>query len=784
MTLFWLPLIPPAVHQPATIHPPQEHLIAQAFPRDSAENPLESPSGIREVYYDFPQAIPDLPNHVPPLSQEGDSSLLKLEQNPTSPPHNQSDSPTEQQAVVFGLNQAGAIAKNRSTKLWVTARQTGETKEFRVPLTAQSGTIRQAVESETASEEVTTLELTSDFQEYDETQKVITARGNVTMRLSNGILTADRLQINLVEKLAVAEGQVILTRGQQVLRGDRFEYYLVQDSGVVFNANGEIYQPTTREDFAVTLPGDVSAGAASFQILGDRVTLNQPIQGVNPAEGYQIGFGARAPNTGDNNNQQASLTRGTVNRLRYQTERLDFEGREWTATNMRITNDPFSPPEFEIRARSANFRNISPYVDELTMSDSRVVFDQRVAVPTFQNRLLFDRRNRRPNTYTIGYDGRDRGGFFIQRNFTVIDNPRVFFQVNPQYLIQRALAGDTSEESNPNNEDTGPLAPSSFGLLTTLDIALGLRTEFQGLASVSSLNLDNFPDNVRSRVRVRQKLGNINDPYLLNAEYNYRERLFNGSLGFQTVEQSYGAILLSPRIFLGNTGISLSYQGSIQNINADTDRQDLLPARYTEPTINLTRFQGAVTLNRGFLLWVAPPLPPTPDAGLRFTPTPVVPYVQLVTGITGVASYYSSNDSQLTLTTSIGLIGQFGHFSRLFFDYTGFNITYSKGFFNDLSPFFFDRFADDSVLSFGITQQLIGPLRIGFQTSYNLDTGKEITTDYFIEWSRRTYSLLLRYNPVLQLGSINLRISDFNWVGNPGYFEDSGIRPVIDGVTR
>ncbi|NER29529.1 MAG: DUF3769 domain-containing protein, partial [Symploca sp. SIO1C4] len=60
----------------------------------------------------------------------------------------------------------------------------------------------------------------------------------------------------------------------------------------------------------------------------------------------------------------------------------------------------------------------------------------------------------------------------------------------------------------------------------------------------------------------------------------------------------------------------------------------------------------------------------------------------------------------------------------------------------------------------------------------------EISTDYFIEYSRRTYNILLRYNPVQDRGSIGFRINDFNWRGNPGLFDGSGVRPVVEGVTR
>jgi hypothetical protein len=130
------------------------------------------------------------------------------------------------------------------------------------------------------------------------------------------------------------------------------------------------------------------------------------------------------------------------------------------------------------------------------------------------------------------------------------------------------------------------------------------------------------------------------------------------------------------------------------------------------------------------------------------------------------------------------LVGQFGHSSRDFLDYTAFNLTYSTSARGGFSPFLFDRAADTQVLFAGITQQVYGPLRVGIQTAWNLDTGKEISTDYLLEYSRRTHSVLLRYNPVQQLGSISLRISDFNWTGGSSeVFGGSGVRPISGGVS-
>jgi hypothetical protein len=156
--------------------------------------------------------------------------------------------------------------------------------------------------------------------------------------------------------------------------------------------------------------------------------------------------------------------------------------------------------------------------------------------------------------------------------------------------------------------------------------------------------------------------------------------------------------------------------------------------------------------------------------------------LQAIGRLTGTSSYYTNGDNQSTLTATIGLQGQIGHFSRPFFDYTAFNISYSQGLNNGLSPFLFDRSVDNKVLSAGISQQIYGPFRLGFQTSVNLDTGRETSTDYILEYSRRTYGITLRYNPVLELGGFSIRISDFNWGGGTDPFSE--IRPVVGGVEQ
>jgi hypothetical protein len=134
-------------------------------------------------------------------------------------------------------------------------------------------------------------------------------------------------------------------------------------------------------------------------------------------------------------------------------------------------------------------------------------------------------------------------------------------------------------------------------------------------------------------------------------------------------------------------------------------------------------------------------------------------------GLTGLYSAYSNGEAQDSLTSTLAANAQFGHFARNWLDYTALNAVYSQAVRGNESPFLFDRIEDTRVLSLGLRQQVYGPIRFGIQTSLGLDEGKQLSTDYTLEWSRRAYGVEFRYNPILELGSVSLRISDFLWNG-------------------
>jgi hypothetical protein len=614
------------------------------------------------------------------------------------------------------------------------------------------------------------VELSADRQEYDEQQQIITAEGNVVMRFRQSVLNADRLQINLPTRTAVAEGNVALRRGEQTLRGQRFEYNFFQETGTVRQASGELYTATSGQDFSPNLPLGVTALTAQERPLSDRILANQPQENITNPGGVTVGVGVgRNGGNGGNGSSSGFQQAGEVRRLRYQADRLEFTPDGGVATNIRFTNDPFSPPELEVRADKARWRRLSPEVDEIVATRPRAVFDRGLSLPILKDRMVIDRSERDPAVVSFGYDRPERGGLYAERSFYPISQPQFRLKLTPQFYIQRAF-----EEGSGSPE-------SLFGIEGRLNATLGPRTALQGSAVLRTLDLGSIDTDWRASLRLRQQVGT----YGLTGEYSYRDRLFNGSLGYQTVQSTLGAVLTSPRIPLGNSGINLNYQLGAQYINADTDQLDLLEPLREDNRVDLSRFQASATLSRGIRLWQGTALPQSASVGLKYTPVPVVPYLQAVLGLVGVTSAYTSGDSQSALIGSVGLMGQFGHFSRPWLDYTAFNLVYTQVLQDGASPFLFDRIVDTKVLGAGISQQLYGPFRVGFQTSINLDTGEGIDTDYLVEYSRRTYGIVLRYNPVKEIGSLTLRISDFNWTGGARpFYGDGEVRSVEGGVRR
>ena len=743
----------PAVHQPVDDGTKEENVLPAEMlaiaPLLEPENLLER---LVETRLDETTPSGHRPTHSTSL-QSAQLPVLEPSPAPTepafSPEAQPSGEPVPDSAIPIDSNSEGPTLEDAPP----------------APNPTDSPETEPETDDLTPEEFATRLKLNADYQEYDPDTQIITARGNVLLELNDAIIEADELWVNLVNRYTFAEGDVLLTRGSQLIRGSSAEYNFIQRAGTIGNAVGTLYFPELEND----LSSPLEPRAGDLRRVYDPINRSSDLE-VDSEGSVQLSIDSDAAAQG--------TEEGVLRQLRFETSELAFDVEGWVAEDVRITNDPFSPPELELRTDRLTLRNVSATQDELLFKRPRLVFDRGLSIPLFRRRILISRGDGgvdpddlNPVPVQVGVDSRDRGGLFIGRKTQLIESDNFDLSVTPQYSIGKAF----------NREESGsPLDAENFGGTAEFNARLSPRTKLRGTADLTSLNLSELTENLRTSIRAEQRIGE----HRLALQYSYRERLFNGSLGFQDVQSSFGAVLLSPDIRLNDKGLRLTYQGSAQLINAETDRDDLLRERGSGTgRITLGRYQASAALQQDFNLWRGKPKPATQDQGLRFTPEPVVPYLDLTTGIRGTGTYYSSGDSQESLIADIGLEGQLGHFSRNFGDYTRYNISYSQSFIGGAgSPFLFDREVDRNVVTLGLAQQLYGPFVIGFQTAFSLSGGRTIDTIYSLEYSRRTYGILLRYDDAQGTASIGFRLSNFSWIGDTNPFDTPRVRRVQSGV--
>ncbi len=560
----------------------------------------------------------------------------------------------------------------------------------------------------------------ADRQDFNAKEQTFTASGNVTVVYLNSELKGDVVKINLITKDATAVGNVSLKRGDQQIKGSLLAYNYGTSKGSIDQASGFINLNTLTSS---QVNRDVGSRSSIINLFGD-----------------------------------SNSTSKDISRVGFKADKLLLDGETWTAENLRVTNDPFSPPELEIRSPKATLTRISPTQDRLDAESPTLVFDQGLTLPIPINSIIFDRFER-SFPVRLGFDRRDGGGFFYQQNFNALTTPTINFQISPQILLQRGLEGNL-------------LDANILGLSAKLDAILPDSQFLTGRATLSGLNLEKVEDQLRVNIEYSRP---VFGDHILVGQYAYRDRIFNGSLGFQDVRNSLGFNVFSPNYTLGGTNINVNYQFGAQYIGADRDRGNSQPI----DVASLMRLQGATVLSRSFPLWRGQALPAERETGLKYLPEPITPSLDAFLGVGANYSFYSSGDSQSYISGTVGLTGVFGNFSKPFFDYTKLNVSYTQGLVGGRSPFLFDRIVDTKVITFGIVQQIYGPFRFGAEQSLNPETGRIVDSNYSLQYDRRTYAIVIRYNPVREIGEVVFRISDFNWNDS-----SSNVTTVTDGVER
>ena len=472
--------------------------------------------------------------------------------------------------------------------------------------------------------------------------------------------------------------------------------------------------------------------------------------------------------------------KGTISRIRFQGAQIKIRGNRWTAEQIAFTNDPFTPAASWVLARKVVAVMDGKGKTRINSRSTQILLDGKISLPAITNTTIGAEEGR----LAFDTDKQDRDGFFLGYNLEPIKlGQRGSLQLQPQLNVQRALEGRTSSYAlsgqnlaSPGSEQSAKIG-DMFGLLAALNLPMGWLT-LNADASLSTFNPDNFRAGTRSTTSLTAPLS-LPGHSSANASAfgSYRERIYNGSLGLQTVVYSYGANLAGNALlglhknpensrkapFFAPVNLNWAVQsGSYQAELFETDTLDTLWSSYANLAASTT-----LQLWQGSALHASE----DPKRGLRYSPIPVAPSFGINFGASGYVATYSDGANQNTLTLWGGPSFTLGQFDRPVFDYTRFSASIAGTFLNGASPFGFDRTVDLRTLSFQAAQQIYGPIVLEAGATFNIDNGSEFYGDVSYSYvelklQRRSYELGVYYSPYDGIGGIRVKLNDFNFTGS------------------
>jgi len=484
---------------------------------------------------------------------------------------------------------------------------------------------------------------------------------------------------------------------------------------------------------------------------------------------------------------------GMVSRIRFQGSQIRIRGNRWTAEAMAFTNDPFTPADSWSLARKVVAVMDERGVTRITSRSTQILLDGKVSLPAITNTTI----GAEEIAIILDADKQDRDGIYIGYNIKPIQlGQRGSLQLQPQLMVQRALEGRTSSFVLPGESLASPTADQGatfgdmFGLLAALNVPMGW-VSLDADASLSTFNPDNLRSGTRSTTRLSAPLRLPGHDSASAALFGaYRERIYNGSLGLQTVVYSYGANLAGTAVFnrpkpapaAAPEGESVTLPRPSQStgpffapvsLNWAAQSGNYQAALYQTNTLDtLWRSYANLAIGTTLQLWQGSALDASddPKRGLRYSPSPVVPGLGVDFGASGYLASYSDGSNQNTLTLFGGPSLTLGQFNKPFLDYTRFSASIASTFLGGASPFGFDRTVDLRTLSFQAAQQIYGPLVVEAGATFNIDNGSEFYGDVSysyveVKLQRRSYELGVYYSPYDGIGGIRVKLNDFNFTG-------------------
>ncbi len=619
------------------------------------------------------------------------------------------------------------------------------------------------------------LQIRSDRQ-YEIDEIIFIAEGSVILRIYDGILKADKIEFNREKQIITATGSVRFIKGKQYFRASYFRFDLNEQEGEIKKVYGildiqslwtDVSLIPVEKSFENSSPLPIEKKIKKID-LKDRYNIEARLGSSSLSQRLDNDY---ADNLSRDAIDKAKLISNSINRWRVQSDHIILNKKGWKADKMNFSNDPFNPTQTRIEAEDVSAKQDSNGITLITSKRSKLILEERIRIPTGSREFGGKEEDLK---WVFSIDSKDRDGLFVGRKLNPIDLGNNYqIKLEPQFLIQRALRGETDSYISPRSSVTS----DKVSRQTNFSDMFGLRANLEGttfdwkldaLADISTFNSDGFMNGSRYWV-------SISKPFILPLVDNvdvsffgaYRYKAWNGSLGETDIYTAYGGFV-EKKGFVESFNFNNSYvlRFGAGEYQAESSTSQKLVTKYR------TSMYSKFKIN--YPIWQAKNSSEAQDTAYRYSPVVIQPGLDFDTEFSSSYFIYSGDQEQKSFKISAGPSITFGRFEKPFLDYTKFSIIPSIIFKRGDSPMKFDRAVDLKTVSVDLTQQIYGPLVLSSAIDFNIDSdsseyGKAIASSFKLSWRRRSYDLSLYYTPYNGTGGFNFRLNgfEFDGTGNP-----------------
>ena len=595
-----------------------------------------------------------------------------------------------------------------------------------------------------------TLKIYADKQ-YDFDQNIYLAEGNVKVLINGGILRSDLISYEKSTGVLSAEGNVSFKKGGQYFRGQKFTFDLLNKEGIIKNAYGILDIKNVLDDLHID--------SSSKKIINSR-SNNKFISKRKSTYDDGIEFAFGNINLPQNKITRTNKSIGSINNWRFKSDLIIIYENGWESSKINFTNDPFDPHQisFEgigVRAKEEDGKLI------IISSKTNLILERKVKL--FLGKRILGGKKKKKNKFKLLLDDKDRDGIvLVRKSNTTKINKNLALNFEPQFLINRALSGETNSYKNNESKDSKSI---NFSDLFGLNIKINANYkdwEFDTKNDLSTLNTTRIFHGLRHSSSLRKYL---RMPVIEDSSFNifttYRSRAWNGTIGETEIKSAFGGFIEKTKSF---------NSGPVKNnltLRFGTAKYDAEKLRDTK-LISLWRSSIFGSLDSEYQLWKINQKNSNQNNDSAFSPISINPELVLKTNFNSAYLKYEDDRDQAFLKLSIGPEIRLGRLKRNFIDYTKLSVMPGIKIKAGNSPFKFDNAIDLKTLKISLIQQIYGPLMVDIISNLNIDKsssnyGKYYNTKLGLLWNKRAYEFGIYYHPNNEAGGLYFRINGFSF---------------------